>query len=260
MASKMEFSRILICLVVLQAFGLGLAGVARVGDTPDPSVPPKGMDIADLKNSMDAVLGETERLVERAKKAKDPMVQDMAKQDFPFGRVEFDSYDKAGFIKKMSEGRSERPAMYWSDEFLKGLVSAATGDENWNLFTMTTHDGIPGYFGDMAEVYTYMVRWNAKTSKVDVVIYAGFMPVLDEGLLYSFQGTAKLPEGKIYEDSQVFDGKWKPMTAAGISVSDQKSWFDIMQLFSMHGLNTQLENPPKTQSAPVRFLQKASSG
>jgi hypothetical protein len=221
------------------------------------------MDIADLKSSMDAILGDAKNLVAKARKAKDPLVQYMAQMDSPslnLVGVEFRSYEKAAFIKEMSEGKDDRPAMYWSDDFLKGMIDAATGDENWNLFTMTVHDGIPGYFGDLGQVYNYMVRWNAQISKVDVVIYAGFLPVLDEGLLYSFEGTAKLPQGKIYEDSQIMDGKYNPWTAAGVSVSDQKSWFDIMQLCTMFTLKAHLENQPKAQSASVRFLQKASSG
>jgi hypothetical protein len=140
------------------------------------------------------------------------------------------------------------------------MIDAATGDENWNLFTMTVHDGIIRYFGDLGIVYNYMLRWNAQTSKVDVVNFVGFLPALDEGMLYSFEGTAKLPQGKIYEDSQVKDGKYNPWSATGVSVSDQKSWFDIMQLCTMNSLKAQLEKLPKAQSASVRFLQKASSG
>ena len=217
----MDFSRILIVLITLQACGLGVAGLPQPKDTPYPFQPPKGMDITDLKSSIDAILANSKNVIAKAMKAKDPMVQYMAQMDKAYLNqtgTEFSSYDKNEFIKEMSEGKSERPAMYMSDDFLKAMLNAATMGENWNFFTMTFHDGGSGPYGALAQVYNYMVRWNAKTSKVDVVFYAEWMPVLDKGLLYSFEGTAKLPQGKLYEDSQIFDGKYKPMTAAGISV------------------------------------------
>ena len=111
---------------------------------------------------------------------------------------------------------SDRPGSYWSDDFSKGMENAAIGDENWNLFILTFYDGNAGLAGDKGLVYNYMVSWNAKISKVNVVLYSGFLPDLDNGMRYSFEGTAKLPRGKIYEDSQILDGRYKPMTAVRV--------------------------------------------
>ena len=63
----MDFTRILIVLITLQALGLGIAGLPQVRDTPDPS---RGMDIADLKSSMDAILGDAKSLIARPGKPR----------------------------------------------------------------------------------------------------------------------------------------------------------------------------------------------
>jgi hypothetical protein len=259
----MDFSRILILIITLHAFGLGLAGLSHGQRHIRSHRYPNGMDIADLKSSMDAILGDKENLRAKAKKAKDPMVRYMAKNPMPSlgpRGVGFWSYEKTAFIKEMSEQKDLDTAWYWSDEFLKRMIDAATGDENWNLFAGTVHNGIPMYYGDVTTITNWMVRWNAKISKVDLVIFDGFLYPYDPWMLYSFEGTARLPQGKIYEDSQIMDPKYKPMTAAGFSVSDQKSWFDMLQLKTMLTLKAQLKNGTKAQSASVRFLQKASSG
>jgi hypothetical protein len=104
----MDFSRILILMITLQAFGLGLASISQVKDNPFPSVPPKGMDIADLKSSMDAILGDAKNLIAKAKKAKDPMVLYMTQFNLSLNLawVEFNSYEKDAFIQVMSEQKT----------------------------------------------------------------------------------------------------------------------------------------------------------
>jgi len=170
--------------------------------------------------------------------------------------VEFHSEDRADFIKDMEDGRSDTPLSYLSDDFMKGLETAA-GDENWNLFTFTWYDGKPGYFGQIGYIYNYLLRWNAKTQKVDFMVFGGFLPIFDSGMLYSFEGVATISSpGQIYGDIELLKGNYKPL---GIAVEDQKSWFDIMQLLTMHSLDATL-NPKKSPSAPAppaKFLRKA---
>lgn len=80
------------------------------------------------------------------------------------------------------------------------------------------------------------------------------MPAFDK-MLYSFQGVATISSaGKIYGDIEILPSNYKPL---GIAVEDQKSWFDLMQLITMHSIDDQFN--PKVPTPPTRILQKAIS-
>ena len=170
--------------------------------------------------------------------------------------IQFYSMEKKDFLKSINEDPSTAPASYFSDDFMKSLDTGADSDK-WSLHTFTYFDGIAGYFGAIPYVYNYLVRWNPKTQKVDFVVYAGMLPNADESLFYSFEGDAEVSTlGKVYENTQILQGKYKPYN---MPMEDAKSWFDIMQLVTMHILDDVLSGrtPPSMPATPAKFLRKA---
>jgi len=132
---------------------------------------PDGFDATDLKSSVSAILGQETGLVSKARLAKAGMVQEIAKADHPqitWKDLEFRSDNRADFIKGMNSGRDYAPMTYLSDVFMRRLEIAAS-QEVWTLLTFTLYDGKPGFFGYDGYIYGWLVRFNAKTQKVDNV-------------------------------------------------------------------------------------------